>query len=350
MYIFILIYTTTFFYSIEKYKANFFLYFLALIFLFVASSIQYDVGTDYFSYKIIYETGFNLDNFANRGEIIFPYIIYLLRSEGFGYQSLFVVVSLLNTIMLTLTLVKFRSYQYRTWLLFFIFFCVTGLFHNQMNGLRQYMAIYSFPLILFFLCERKVVKVILFSCYALFSHISSVFIFPFIFLSIIPFVRRYKIKLFFISALFYGILIPKIIHVIIPYVYVGYESYLLNSEGGMTLIPILTRLYYLPLILYFIYLIYNRRIYICNTISDVFITIFMLTYWIFLSAISIDILGRVAQLTMFFYVFPVYFVFDYFIKNKMNKMSILLFSYIVAPYFMKVTIFANNEYIYNWIL
>ncbi|HIF9091540.1 TPA: EpsG family protein [Photobacterium damselae] len=350
IYIFLLCYTVLLLFLVENYKSNIYIYIYSLLLLALASSIQYGVGTDYFSYKLIYEMDVNLEMFTNKGELLLPYIINILKYNKLNYQFLFVIVSCLNMLMLALTFKKIKSYNYRVWLFFFMFFCVTGLYHNQMNGLRQYLAIFSFPLIIMFLAEKKYIKSTIFLIYALISHTSTYFIIPFFILAIFPIIRKNKIKIFFITSILYAFIIPEYLYSFLSYFSIGYLTYLDRSENGMTLIPILTKIYYVPVFILFFFLLNKKLIVIKDKVSDVFLSLFSLTYWMFLSAIHIGILGRVSQLTMFFYIFPIYFVFDYYLNKRKFGYVIFLILYILVPYILKVTFFAKNEYVYKWII
>lgn len=318
----------------------------------IPSSLQYGVGTDYFSYILIFEKGTNLDSYTNRGEFIFPLLVSIIKNFNLNAQFLFFTVSLLNGIMFLILLNNLKRLNYSVWLFVLVFFCCTGVYHNQLNGLRQYMAVYALPLIIIYLSGFRFTKLSMASIYSTASHVSSLMVFPLIFGS--KLFVRYRISYFvvFVSTmLIYGLLLPKFLLIIIETLFPIYKYYLLEDRiESFSIISALTKLYYLPLFFIFYFLYYRKRIIIECSASKMFLMVFSSTYWLFLAAQDISIIGRVSQYFSIFYSFPIYFLLKYFFERKLHLKFLIVLVYIVAPYLAKITFLAKNEYLYRWIL
>ncbi|HHC6613234.1 TPA: EpsG family protein [Vibrio parahaemolyticus] len=355
MFLFIILYGTLYLYAIKSVLRvcnKWYLYIPIILITVIPSSLQYGTGTDYFSYIIIYNTELNLDSYINKGEILFPYLIYFLKSMNFEVQSLFFFVSLFNGLLFSLLIKELNGRGYSSWIFFFVFMTCTGVYHNQMNGLRQYMAVYTLPLVAIYLSEQRHVKSILYILYGFFSHLSFVLPLMVLFILKSSFFRRINsIYLFIISLPAYKLLIPFLAINFVGIMFPAYKYYLLADRiEEANIISLITKLYYLPLVLYFYYLLNNGSIVLKDKYERFLILIFSSTYWFFLASQDISILGRVAQYFYLFYSFPLYYIINHFYKKNKTVMFVLSMLYIFIPYVLKVTILAKNEYLYHWIL
>nr|WP_228490417.1 EpsG family protein [Vibrio parahaemolyticus] len=329
-----------------------YLYIPLLLITVIPSSLQYGTGTDYFSYIIIYNTELNLESYIKKGEILFPYLIYFLKSMNLEAQSLFFCVSLFNGLLFSLLIKDLNKKGYSSWIFFFVFMTCTGVYHNQMNGLRQYMAVYALPLVAIFLSEKRRIKSILYVLYGFFSHFSFILPLAGLFILSLRFFRKVNYFYLFVISLFvYKLLIPFLAINFVGIVFPAYKYYLLAERiEEANIISIVTKLYYLPLILYFYYLLGKGLVVLNNNAEKFIILIFSSTYWFFLASQEISILGRAAQYFYLFYSFPIYYVISYFYNKNKPVTFVLSVFYIFLPYVLKVTILAKNEYLYHWIL
>ncbi len=315
------------------------------------SSLQYGVGTDYFSYLLIFETELNLLSYVNRGEVIFPNIVWAVKYFNLDAQYMFFIVSFLNGVLFVTLLSMLKKRNYSIWLFFLVFICCTGVYNNQLNGLRQYMAVYAVPIIIILVSESRYIKFSFITLYSFACHASSLMTMPFYLLSNAMLKRggRY-FEVFFVTALLYGFLLPKVVFFLVENIFPMYQYYLFEERlKDFSLLNVITRLYYVPIFLVFYYCLYKRRIKFENKSSKLFVMVFSMTFWMFLSAQNMAIIGRVAQYFSILYAFPVYYLLVYF-KQRNFYYFIALLSYIVFPYLSKVTFLAKNEYMYNWIV
>ena len=144
----------------EKYtKPAFFLVLIPVIFLyFIVPALQYNVGTDYMSYVDMYNHGYNIEYYYEKNELVFYSILQISRKFGLGEQSVFVLTSLIYSLFWLYFVVLLKKYNYKIWVIALLYFCITGIYQNQLNGLRQYMAIAILPCIFILLYERKFLR------------------------------------------------------------------------------------------------------------------------------------------------------------------------------------------------
>ena len=70
----------------------------------------------------------------------------------------------------------------------------------------------------------------------------------------------------------------------------------------------------------------------------------------YLMDLTVGMYGRVFQLFYIFYIFPLYFIIEYYLRNKKFKIAVAILLYIVFPFILKVTVLAKDEYLYQSIL
>ena len=349
MFLFVLFFCTTYLYFLSKYRFSFVLMFPAIFVYSIVSGLQYDVGTDYISYLDIYEDQYRLDFHYVNHEYIFYFIVKILNSLGLPGQSLFLTISFIQGFLFFYFLYRMKKIGINIWLLFFIIFCVTNVYNNQLNLIRQFVSICIMPLILLFVVEGKYFKYFLGVLSASMFHFSSWILFSFIILSKFRLKDSLLIYIFIFSGFFYS-LFGAFFQDVVIYLFSNYSHYF-NSEyaEGISLSGFLTKLYYLPVILFFFY-IYERKDSFLGEYFHLCIIIFTLTYWSFITAMQFGIFERFFTYFLFFYAFPIYYVLNYFYSRKMSLSFFLLFIYILFPYALKTTVFATAEFKYNSIL
>ena len=130
----------------------------------------------------------------------------------------------------------------------------------------------------------------------------------------------------------------------------NYQYFLLREKLNLNIF--LTKLYYLPLFIYFLYLWNFKKILRSVDITFMYtlIIIFSVTYSLYLIDLTINLGGRVFQYFIFFYIFPLYYVIEYKINNKKLYQLTIIFLYILVPYLVKTLLFPIGEYNYNSVL
>lgn len=350
MFLFVFFYTFSYFALIEKYKASLLVMLPAFLVYFLVAGLQYDVGTDYFSYVNIYENKARHWFYFNRGEYLFFALNQGLNWLRMPSQSIFIVISFIQASLVFLYFKKIKVKGYILWLFFIVFFCVTNIYNNQLNGLRQYVVIAGLPLFTILVYEKKLIKSLFLLALLSFFHNTAwllLMLYPLFYLS--DKFDKSLVLLFLFSGLAY-IFTGKFVYEITSFVLPSYLHYLSGVYAEQhTIILFLTKIYYLPVVFYF-FSIYKKVDNDFGRYFHVMVFVFSITYWFFLLALSLGIATRIYYYFIFFYIFPVYYVlhFDFFRKRYFGFLIVLC--YVVLPYLAKVTFLAEAEFLYKSIL
>lgn len=350
MFLFVLFYTTGYFALIEKYKASLLAMLPAFLVYFLVAGLQFNVGTDYFSYIDIYENEARHWFYFNRGEYLFFALNQGLNWLKLPSQSIFLAVSFVQAFLVFIYFKSIKKKGFILTLFFIAFICVTNIYNNQLNALRQYVVIAALPLLTILLYEKRFVRFFILLGLASFFHNTAWFL-----LVLLPIYFLYKkldkslLFLFLLSIVGY-LLLGKFINELVVIFLPSYEHYLQGQYAEQhTLGLFITKLYYLPLIFYF-YLIYKKSSSEFGSYFHFMIFAFTLTFWFFLLALNLGIATRFYYYVLFFMVFPMYYLLHYnYLKGRVVSF-VLVLGYIVLPYIAKVTFLAKNEFLYNSIL
>ena len=255
-----------------------FLLFIPPLYLYwLLLGLQYGVSVDYFSYLTIVDQG-GRAYIVNNNEFGFLAIVKLINFLGLPAQSLFGFVGLIHTILFFVLLNKLSKYNFKIWLIFILFFVITGIYHNQMNGIRQFVAVLATPLFLIAIFERRYLKSILYAILALSFHKSFliVLILVPVFLFFRNISKKKQLLIFVLMPFIYFVGFDFVFGYLVENLFYSYKHYI---AGGMEFRPtyILTKIYYLPIFILF-WWIYIKKREKENTLFMFFITIFSFTY------------------------------------------------------------------------
>lgn len=336
--------------SVKSLPAFLILYSPLIYIMAIVSSTQYGVGTDYFEYKLTYFDLDRVERFYNKSEYLFYYIFRLVRWSSLGDQAIFYISSIFNTLVIFITVYKLnKRYGYKIIVVFFIFFTVTNIFHNQMNGIRQYMALGLFPLILMYLYEKSYIRFLLLGLLAFFLHKTSL-----VFILFIPsFIfsrcsKRFQLWSFMIIPLLLmigGSLFQALITEYLPM----YRHYLTNEYGQkLPISSLFSKLYYIPVFIVFWFLYVNDKLESVGFggLSRVLVSVWCITYWFLILYLDFGFMYRIAMYFVFFYIFPIYWVLIYFYKKGNTPCVLFFVMYLLLPYLLKVTLLAKGEFLY----
>lgn len=321
------------------------------IFVFlIVPALQFGVGTDYFSYRDMYLDPTRLDFYFDKGEYLFFYTYKIFSDHRTGSQSYFYFASALNTIVFFLTLTELKFKGFRPWLVFLIFFTVTGIYHNQMNGVRQYISLMFFPLIMLYSVRNLKIRVLFLICISSLFHSTGVLSLTIPIFTYLASIKRGAIFLLFLVSPFLYVFSAELVDEIVSTVFPFYEHYLSNQYGeARDFSSIISKLYYLPLFIMF-WLYYLRNDADCSydsKLMKVGILIWASSYWMILLYLYFGFFYRIASVFVFFYIFPIY----YLLHRSIGKRKYMEFAfwtvYICAPYIAKVTFLARGEFLYH---
>ncbi|HGN0230708.1 TPA: EpsG family protein [Proteus mirabilis] len=342
----------TYFYIYSRFKYSIhnriFLSIIIILLMSLIPGLQYKVGTDYSSYENIFNNPSTLEYYFNIKEYLFYYLTKLIYNFGLSSKAYFFIVAIIQSFLIFSLLILSKTKNTSLPILFFCFFTITNLMHTQMNIIRVSFSFYLFAIsMLLHLNRNNILSLILFLL-AFFFHKSSIIVFP---LLLIPnkiylfFYRHVLFIYFFTFILFLFNPFHNVVNSIIIDYFPHYSSYL--EDGNFekhSIINILSKLYYMPIQLLFIYVIRNKRI-IFSLIEKKIIGLWVIISNSYLLIVHFDFFARVNVFLIFFYIIPAIYLLFLYRKNAIT--FILISAYLIFTYLLKVLFFPNAEFLYN---
>lgn len=306
---------------------------------------QFEVGTDYTSYLEIFSYPEAFASFyIAKGEWLFSLILYTLHSLYFPPQLYFVFFYIVNFcfFIAILRLLDNRN----SWIFVFLFIAFSTVFNNQLNGLRQYTAIYiiTYAIILYYY-KRSLWLFLLQIIIAGGIHLSSFLILPFVF--ILKWRFGYRTSLLMIGFATYFALFGSLnifTNLISDYVPI-YKAYLdSDANTANSLNIILTKIVFLPIYVYSILTVRKSNI---GKLDQYLFRVGALGYSLRLAFLGNFIFNRVGQTFVLISILPVYVG----LKVMYEKNKVTPFVFITAAitlfYLFKTVIAPKQEYLYN---
>lgn len=360
IYLLFLLFSCLYLSHLYKYRIlsswQLYIYFLPIILFWVLLiGGQYDVGTDYFDYLRI----FNGDLYyieENRGEFVFAALVRFCNACGIYGQGVFFIISFI-WILLLINIMSYSVDRRFYYIFFFVFIVFPGILHNQMNGIRQYCAIYLFTIAVCCFLKKRYRFMILFVFLMSFCHLSSIFIcviFTIALLFLNNLVRNPKWLYFIVIIsliLNMSLSTDTISNILNHFSNISeiktYSTSYMNT-GRITqagLIANLTKYLYVPIIVYAIHLYTKMEL---NDNEKKLFVIGICGFCFKLSLISITIVYRLGQYFDILMCIPIIYMLIYFRTQRKQKIHFNITTlYLLVPYTFKVTAFAIGEYQYH---
>lgn len=347
VFIFVLFFCTFYFYIIKNYTPSLIAYLPAFIVYFLMAGLQYNVGTDYPSYIYIYENPWTLDRYFNSGEFIFYYSNIIFNNLDLPAQFIFIFFAFIQSIFIFIYLKKLKKYHIIVWLFFILFITVTNIYNNQLNGIRQYAALTLLPLLTITLYEKRYKAYILGCLFAMTFHSTAIVFFALLFITPLSrLILRHPLLCFSLSLPLY-LLLSQSVPFILEISNIKYSSYLGDDFfKPWDISIIITKLYYLPLIIYF-FIIYDNKKKNQFSYFNFCIAIFTVTFWSFTMGLDTPLLSRLASYFWFFLIFPLYYLLMNSVQYNKTFEFLFIFAYCTLPYLAKVTFLAKAEFLYQ---
>lgn len=311
---------------------------------------QYNVGADYFSYMEMFVPGSNLDYVNNRGEYAFSWFIETCQSIGIYGQGIFFAIAFVWGMIFLYIAYSLAGSKY-IYLSLFVYIVFSGGFNNQMNGIRQYFAMYVLWLAITLFWKRYYLSSITLFVIVPFFHQSSLAIMailPILYYWIIGWSERKWLYGILATGMVCSILISD---EVIAYFLTYFDQYagFLNSDllGDQDPLLIFTKYVYLPLFLYAIFLFPKMNLDVTHKKMFVF---GLCGYTLKLSVLTMSLVSRLGGYLLLFSCIPLVYLLIYLKREKRNVLYYLILIYLLLPYGIKVLMFARWEYTYRFFL
>ncbi len=306
---------------------------------------QYGVGTDYFTYYRIFDN-IDVEFYYSKGEWLFASIVEFFRGLGMPPQGLFFVFYFLNFFFLFKIAYSIKE---RTLFIFILLFiCLSNVFNNQLNGLRQYCAVYIVTYaILSFHNKKSYLRYALLILIASGLHFSAYIMLPYVL--ILRFVKLGKwisfillITGFVFSIIGSSSFILNVFSNFIPKLYTdGYIGGEYDTTVGFE--KSITKLIFIPL--YILAIFSSRTNWEKNDLR--FFSIGIIAYSIRLFFMENIIFNRLGYYFLIVSILPIYVYIKSLYLSKKRILSYILMSVFLAFYFLKTAILARGEYLYQ---
>lgn len=310
---------------------------------------QDGVGTDYYSYKKIYEEHYVLGRFYKAGEYLFYYFVIFFSKFIKNGQFLFFFDAIIKVILFFIILKKTVSNKF-SYIFIFLYLSYSTIFYNQMNGIRNYLAGYFFTIGLIYLLENKKVFFLFFLGLGNFIHKTCLYMFSIFFINIKikKNISSKKLYMFLILGLVLAFLpLKEIIRNISGKVIPTYSHYFTSQfyENEMEVINKISRIIWLPFYFESIKLIEVNK----NYKEKILIKYGILGYFIRLFTVAVPIFSRLAIYFSILEIYPIFYLVIYYLKKeKILKLLVLVFLIFIFIG-SKILIFPKGEYLYKTI-
>lgn len=357
VFLFVLFFVTLYLYLVRNVKCNghiiqLIIWFPALVVFYIPLALQKGVGTDYESYyELYYMNNSDLELYLSKGEFVFLKILEFSNYLGHP-QFIFAIFSFFITIVFFMSLSLLKKQGFSEVLVFFIFFTCTGIYHNSFNTLRQNLVISFLPILIYWVFQKKYITFFATLFSLSFVHKSAfLYVLLIIFDKFIKNSKKIFLVIFLFSIFFYLINQKNLVELFFKFpivqAFTGNYIYYLESDffSPGNVVSILTKLYYVPFFLLF-WVLYFKDSSKKNEFFDFLIKNWVVTCFMILQVLYISIYYRLWNMFSFLYIFPIYFVVDYYVKRKDMLFIILILTLLLIPYCLKVLVFPSAEYKY----
>lgn len=354
IYFFVSIVSVLMTYYIEKSnfkKTQFLIFFLPIMAVWIIIlGFQDGVGTDYEAYIRIFESQKELRLYYHKSEYLFYHLVLLLRKISSNSQILFIVVSTIQVVLTSIIFKKLKEYGYSLWLIVFLYVVYSGIFFNQMNILRQYIALPFLVFSVFSIIEKKYIRYLIYIIIGSLFHRSILLMLPLVlFRSLL--LKKYKRSTYILVIIFLlGLSVvgmSNIMIFVIGRIVPTYAAYLESSYAEASGFKLqVVKYLYLPIFFYSLVAVKHIKSQ-CNILL---FNLGFISYGLFFILADMEILLRIYNYLSFFTIFPIYHLMKHLIGKKKYIDLGIVFCVFVGLFVMKVVYFPSKEYLYDSIM
>ncbi|MDM1096707.1 EpsG family protein [Myroides odoratimimus] len=321
---------------------------------------QNAVGTDYISYFSIFSNAKYLEYYKDvKAEYLFYFIVKACNYLSFNGQDIFYVFAFITSYLFfkIVRLVERKEVVVLTYL----YLTVSTLFHYQMNGLRQSVAVFFFTIAILYYLKRDKKIFFLYFFLSVFMHKSAIIIMPvFLLLSnrkILSFLERNLFKILILSSILCLLQLDFVIEKILGLTgafrnIVDYSNYT-DSEyiQDISLTNKLSKIMYVPIYWYIIDFFYRKNnVFKLSEFERKLLVIGVVSFCLRNLFLISSITNRVGLFFLLFSTIPImYLIRELRLKNFKLQITFII-TYIFILYFMKVVVFPFEVYSYKSVL
>lgn len=286
-------------------------------------SLQYNVGTDYFSYISIFSDEKVASLYYDKKEVLFAFIATLISKNNYNPQVGFFIVYAILFLGLFLFITKSDLDNFVG---FYVLLCCSSFLYNATNGIRQYTAIPYICLATIFFCDKEYKKTILCLVIPSLFHNSTLLCIPMIlvFCFLVKIIRNRK---FYVAILFLSLLFAfkSPIHFIEPIIMSTRYSHYLKSDSiieNLGIVNLLTKFIFFPIYFAVLFIKIDSK-------YERYIHLGIFAYSLKLFLVQMSIFRRIGDSFEFLSLLPLVYYYKYNHLNKNLKFFLLLY-YICA--------------------
>lgn len=322
-------------------------FYVPIVFLLaLLPALQYGVGSDYFSYVKIVESG-GWVNYEGKYEFLSALLIRIAGYSDYP-QLLFVLQSAINAMLACIAFAQLKRAGFAISFALICYIAITSAYFNQLNLIRQYLAAHVLLLMPFF-GGKSNSKLLALSMVAFMFHAPSALA-----SSLIWFVLRVPWPsnglLFLVSPFVIGL--SATVALTVAFHAFPFLSIYKEIDYNFNIMSIVTKAYYLPLALALHPSVHRHTPFANSRTVAWGLRIWCATYFLFIAPlfVPIDVIVRVIHYFMLFYIFPAVILTSYVQRSEHIALKVAFWLWIVLPMVIKVSILPSGEYIYDWVL
>lgn len=317
---------------------------IILLWIIICGS-QNNVGSDYPAYIELFN-GFELDRY----EPGFVLIINICNSLNISGQPIYYLFYSIGFFFLFLI---FKDIPFRYLYIFiFLYLCVSGLFHNQLNILRQVIATYIGTYGAINIVHRRRMYGSLFIIVASLIHFSALIFFLMYLLVLVKHINP-KYLLFILG---FAIILSFILNFslierldfLVPTYYIRFIRGGTISIEERSLLLKITKYILVP-----IYVLSIRRLIKGIQLDDIQLIIYkigIIAFCLKITILNLTIISRIFDIFLIFTLYPLFFYLKYLIEHRKLLFLSLLVSFLMFIYMSKILLFPSGEYLYRSII
>ncbi len=315
---------------------------------------QDGIGSDYNNYLYLFNGHYWVEGgeFDLDKELGFNYLIRFFNALGFYGQVIFFFLAVFFVAAFFYSVRKISG-ERNVFLAFFLFVTMTTGFNNQMNGIRQYIAIFCFAIWAIALMEKNYKQAMLFFALGISMHYSMIMLLPIAAIIIFKPINKNRklLSLFVLASIFVTLFFSQETFVsLLEYIDFGwkYDRYIYSQYIEVTSMFIrLQRCFHAFPVFCSIWLLPKMQL---DILQQKYFTLGLYGFCFWLCGASVQVLGRFGSYFVIFGFIPTLYLLIYLRRRiaeggKLSFLSFLLIiGYYLAFYSYKVLFVAEGEY------